>query len=121
MLGVGPLGAAPALAQATAPAAQAAPSAPKLESRLREVIADLQAGKPSLDQMEPALGDAVKQQQAAMAPVFAQLGPVKSVTYDGLKQGAESYRVVFEQGAPIWLIALGSSGKLGALYFSQAQ
>ena len=116
MLGLG----VPGAAWAQAPAPAAAP-APQLEAKLRAVIADLQAGKPKLDEMEPPLAQAVEQQKAVIDGVFGQLGPVASVAYLGAQNGGEAYRVVFQHGATNWLIAMAPDGKIATLIFNNAQ
>jgi hypothetical protein len=108
-------------ASAQAPAAPAAPASPQLEGKLRSVIADMQAGKPKLDEMEPALAQAVQQQQAVVNGIFGQLGALSSVAYLGPQNGGETYKVVFAHGSTNWLIAMAPSGKIGVLAFNMAQ
>lgn len=54
------------------------------------------------------ISDAVRQQKQIMA----DLGPLRSITYEGRTTSFDRYRVAFQHGAALWLV---SSGKNGAL------
>ena len=87
------------------------------EGPLRKIIADLQRGAPDADSMEPELGAAVQAQAAAMAGLLKSVGPLKQVEFTGSGNGADTYRVTFENGASDWMIRLSPSGKIGGLFF----
>jgi hypothetical protein len=87
------------------------------ESRLRQVIGELQQGQPDYDQMEPALRAAVRQQMDTVTARLRALGAVQSITYKGRQQGADAYDVRFVNGDAVWLIALSPNGKIATLLF----
>ncbi|MFN3817226.1 hypothetical protein [Brevundimonas sp.] len=90
------------------------------EAMLRTTIAALQAGTPNYDDMVPALADAVRDQEAAMAPMLAGLGGMQGMEHQGVVQGAQHYRVTFENGPTNWFIALDEAGKIASLFFQPA-
>ena len=90
---------------------------PQVQSRLRQAIEDLSAGRPNLDQMEPMLRVAVEQQQARMSQTLQTLGRVTNIEYVGPQNGTQVYKVAFERGNSVWAIALSPNGKILTLYF----
>ena len=106
-------------------AAQPGPTAPEandakvqaLEQRLRGVVADLQAGAPRLDQMEPSLRDAMQQQLSGAVPAIRALGQIKSIAYLGPQNGADAFRIAFENGSTLWIIAIAANGNIAGLAF----
>jgi len=119
---------APALAQtpaaepaASAPAPTEVPAGPTPEviaahqALLLKTIADLTAGRPNFDTMEPRLADVVRQQQGVMQPELQRLGKVQEVTYAGVVQGALKFRVAFAGGPTTWFIGLGADGRIANL------
>ena len=93
--------------------------ADELETRsvLETVIPQLQAGKPDYSNMQATLRAAVKQQLPAIEPRLRTLGDFVSATYEGEENGADVYGVEFTNGSNVWIIALGPTGKISALYF----
>lgn len=84
---------------------------------LIETIALLQQGNPDYDNMEAVLRAAVKQQLPNVRRQLSALGDVVSVTYEGEQNGADVYGVEFENGANVWMIGLGPTGKISTLFF----
>lgn len=87
------------------------------EGPLRKIIGDLQRGAPDTGSMEPELGAAVQAQAAAMAGLLKSLGRLKQVELTNTANGADTYRVTFENGASNWTIRLSPAGKIGGLFF----
>ena len=87
------------------------------EIKLREVIQDLQNGKPNYEQMEPGLRAAVRQQYSMARSRLQHLGELQSVSYQGKEQGVDVYNVTFSNGATVWIISLSPNGKIAMLGF----
>lgn len=108
-----PLAAAPVLAQT--PAA-AAPTTAQAEATLKKTIADIQAGKPDYDNMDPQLADAIKGQPALIQQIAA-LGAPTGFTRVGDGENPWQYDVAFTVGATLtWTIALAPDGKIAGLF-----
>lgn len=90
------------------------------EAAIRKDIADVAAGTPAYDTMSPGLANATRQQLPALKTLFANLGAVKSVTFERVDQnGADVYDVEFEHGKTEWHIAMTPDGKVDMLGFRQ--
>ncbi len=115
---------APAVAMAqdahTGHAAHAAAEVSAEEAMLRTTIAALQAGAPNYDDMVAELADAVRAGEASITPMIQGYGAVQTVAHQGEVQGAQHYRVTFENAETDWFIALGDDGKIAGLVFRPA-
>lgn len=109
------------LAKARAERVASKVASPGTEAALRRVIGEIQAGAPDYSRMSPALAAATRAQADAVKAALAQLGPLKSVTFQGVGPGgADIYLVAFEKGSLEWRIALGDGGQIVGLVFRPA-
>ena len=102
------------------PAAHAQAEVSAEETMLRTTIAALQAGTPNYDDMVPELADAVRAGEASFIPMIQAFGALQILEHQGEVQGAQHYRVTFENAATDWFIALGDDGKIAGLVFRPA-
>lgn len=101
-------------------AAHAQAEASAEETRLRATIAAMQAGTPNYDDMAAELADAVRAGEASITPMIQGFGALQTLEHQGEVQGAQHYRVTFENAATDWFIALGDDGKIAGLVFRPA-
>lgn len=89
---------------------------PGSESALRALVEGIQSGNPPYDRMSPALADATRKQWANLSRM-SELGPIKSIKFNGVSQnGADVYSVFYEKAAVHWQIVLDDQGIIaGAL------
>lgn len=87
------------------------------EHRLRDTIAQLQAGTPDYDGMVPELAEAVRAQSAAMAPALQSLGALETLEHTGEPaEGAHQFRATFASGqVTTWSIAINAEDKIQGL------
>lgn len=111
-----PTGPAPAAASASSPAEIAA-----AEAALRKTIAAMQAGSPNYADMSDDLAAKVREQSAAILPLFQQLGALENLRHQGPQDSAELFRVNFANAPTEWIIALNPEGKIVALLFRPAE
>ena len=90
------------------------------EAMLRTTIAAMQAGTPNYDDMAAELADAVRAGEASITPMIQGFGAVRTFEHQGEVQGAQHYRVTFENAETDWFIALGDDGKIAGLVFRPA-
>jgi alpha-beta hydrolase superfamily lysophospholipase len=88
---------------------------------LRKIIAELQRGAPDAASMEPALQTAVQAQSQAMAALLGRLGPLQQIEFVGTQDGADAYKVSFQNGAATWFIRMSPAGKIAGLFFQPIQ
>jgi hypothetical protein len=89
---------------------------PKSESMLQKTIAALASGKPNYEDMEPIVGDAVRNQLPQILAMEKQLGPVTSVKFTGVGDaGWDSFIVQHENGRLQTRIILSNDGKIAGL------
>lgn len=114
-------GAVPAALAQDAHEGHAAPAeASAEETMLRATIAAMQAGAPNYDAMVPELADAVRAGEASITPMIQGFGALQAVEHQGEIQGAQHFRVTFENAATDWFIALDDTGKIAGLVFRPA-
>ena len=101
-------------------AAHAAAEVSAEETMLRTTIAALQAGTPNYDAMVPELADAVRAGEASITPMIQAFGALQTLEHQGEVQGAQHYRVTFDNAATDWFIALDAEGKIAGLLFRPA-
>ena len=101
-------------------AAHAQAEASAEEAILRTTIAAMQAGTPNYDDMVAELADAVRAGEASITPMIQGFGALQTLEHQGEVQGAQHYRVTFENAATDWFIALGDDGKIAGLVFRPA-
>lgn len=111
-----PTGPAPAAAAESSPAKIAA-----AEAALRKTITAMQAGSPNYADMSDDLAAKVREQSAAILPLFQQLGALESLRHQGAQDSAELFRVNFANAPTEWIIALNAEGKIVALLFRPAE
>ncbi|MFN4295218.1 MAG: hypothetical protein ACK4FB_00100 [Brevundimonas sp.] len=90
------------------------------ETMLRTTIAALQAGTPNYDDMVSELSDAVRAGEASIIPMIQAFGAIQTLDHQGEVQGAQHFRVAFENAETDWFIALGDDGKIAGLVFRPA-
>ena len=90
------------------------------EAMLRTTIAAMQAGAPNYDDMAAELADAVRAGEASITPMIQGFGALQTLEHQGEVQGAQHFRVTFENAATDWFIALGDDGKIAGLVFRPA-
>ena len=101
-------------------AAHAQAEASAEETMLRTTIAAMQAGTPNYDDMVTELADAVRAGEASITPMIQGFGALQTLEHQGEVQGAQHYRVTFENAETDWFIALGDDGKIAGLVFRPA-
>jgi hypothetical protein len=88
------------------------------EATIRKVIAEIEAGTPNYDSMNPGLAAATRQQLPRLKAIFANLGRLKSVTFRSVeKSGMDVYVVEFQHGRTEWRIMKSPDGKIDTLGF----
>lgn len=87
------------------------------EHRLRDTIAELQAGTPDYDAMVPELAEAVRTQSAAMTPALQALGALESLEHIAEPQaGVHQFRATFASGdITTWTISINAEDKIQGL------
>ena len=91
---------------------------PEAEAVIRQNIADILAGQPKYDRMSPGLADVTRQQLPQLKTIFANLGAIKSMTFNRIeKNGADVYDIEFEHGTTEWQILMAPDGTIGSLGF----
>jgi Tol biopolymer transport system component len=91
-------------------------ASPGTDAALRRIIDGFLKGQPDLDEMGPGLANATKARSAAMLPMFAKLGALKTLTFKNVAPGgADIYEADFENGQIEWRIAPLADGKVVGL------
>lgn len=92
---------------------------PDREASIRRYVESLEKGAPNYGEMNAAQAAEVRQQAPQILQLIADLGALKSVTYDhGTEDGADVYLVRFEHGQAEWTIGpLNSDGKVQSRSF----
>jgi len=91
-----------------------------VEAILRTTIAAMQSGTPNYGDMTDDLAGKVREQAAAITPIFQQVGPLQTIAHVGTQDGAELFLVVFANAPTQWIIAQNPEGKITALLFRPA-
>lgn len=117
----------PASARPTGTAMPSTPSAPaglsaqantgKALVSLRTTIIGLTNEAVDYSTMTPDLATKLRGQTDRMTPLLRQFGPLKNAQPMGVENGAEKYRVTFENQTTEWLIGFNDSGKIAVLLF----
>lgn len=85
--------------------------APGSEAAVRLMLEGHESGNPPYSRMSPELAKAVREQLVSSAPVFKQLGPVRSIEFKGVgTMGWDEYRVRFENGTMQYKINMSEDG-----------
>ena len=123
-----PAAGAPAAQSVAAPApAQAAPALSpdvanaQAEETLRAFIAGAQAGAIDYSMMTDNLAAQLRPQQAAILPVFTQLGAVQAIDHVGSRTDIDVFAITFANAATEWQVSLTDEGKMSALRFREAE
>jgi len=114
----GPAG-RPATPPPAAPARATADS--RSEPALRAIVAAIQAGEPDYDVFTPDLAAKMREMAPQVTPLVQQFGPLKTVAFEGEQNGADMFRLTFENQATQWLIGFNDAGKVAALLFRPAE
>jgi len=86
---------------------------PQGEAALRQIIDDMQQGKPDSDRMNADGYAALRRELDRLPPPLAQFGSLQSVTFTGVAPaGADIYRVKFEKISLDFSIRIGPDGKV---------
>lgn len=117
----------PASARPTGTAMPAPRSAPagtgaqantgKALASLRSTIIGLTNEAVDYSTMTPDLATKIRGQTERMTPLLRQFGPLKNAQPLGVENGAEKYRVTFENQTTEWLIGFNDAGKIAVLLF----
>ena len=92
--------------------------APGSEDALRRSIAQLQAGAPDYERMNPLLALIIRRQLPQWKAAIDSYGALRSVRFKGVEQtGADIYEVDFERAKTEWRISMGGDGKVDAVIF----
>ncbi len=101
--------------------ATAGVASPGTEAALRQMIDQIARGQPDYGRMNPVLADAMRSQLAAVQSLLIQMGPLKSVDFQGVGAGgADIFIVTFDKGRLEGRIALGEGGPIEGLTFRPA-
>ena len=104
------------MAQTTgAPAARTAPAAApantgKALQTLRTTIVGLTNASVDYASMTPSVAAKVREQSEQITPLLRQFGPLKTAQALGFENGAEKFRVTFENQTTEWLIGFDAKG-----------
>jgi bla regulator protein BlaR1 len=85
---------------------------PGTEAALRQLLARREAGQPpAYETMSPQLAEAVRTQLPQSTELFARLGKMQSMQFQGVgAQGYDAYLVKYENGSLVYRIALDPNG-----------
>jgi hypothetical protein len=87
------------------------------EAALRNLIDAAARGQVDPAVLTPELAVAVQPQLKIAQAEFTALGPLKSVSFQGINGGAEIYLTTFEHGALEWAFAVNADGRIAnAMY-----
>jgi hypothetical protein len=97
-----------------------ADSAGKYEDPLIQAMMAEAVGKCPASLMADVIKEACDQQMPDLKSVFARLGTLKKVSYQGTKSlrsgPAENYKVNFDHGDWFWMIQIQTDGKISVLW-----
>lgn len=105
-----------ATANRTAPAAAPANTGKALTT-LRNTIVGLTNASVDYSTMTPEVASKVREQTEQITPLLRQFGPLKNAQALGFENGAEKFRVTFDNQTTEWLIGFNDSGKIAVLLF----
>lgn len=106
---------------ATAAAAAQAPDTARSEAALREVIAEAQGSGFDYSDFTSDLATKIKAQEAQVLPLIKSFGAVKTVEARGQENGADLFRVTFDNQVTEWLIGFDAEDKIALLLFRPAE
>ncbi len=98
-----------------------APDAARAEHALRAAIASFQSGDVDYSVFSDDLATQIRAQASTVAPMVKNFGALKSVDHVGQQDGAELFRVMFENQATDWVIAFNDADRIAALLFRPAR
>lgn len=84
---------------------------------LRSAIVGLTNGEPDYASMTPDLATKIRAKTEQITPLLRQFGPLKNAQALGVENGAEKFRVTFENQTTEWLIGFNPNGKISVLLF----
>jgi pimeloyl-ACP methyl ester carboxylesterase len=82
---------------------------------LRKIITDMQRGTLDAASVEPALHAAIQAQGGAA--LLARFGALQRIDFVATQNGADVYKVTFENAATLWTIQLSPAGRIAGLFF----
>ena len=91
------------------------------EPTLRAIVAAIQAGEPDYDVFTPDLAAKMREMAPQVTPLVQQFGDLKTVAFEGEQNGADMFRLTFDNQATQWLIGFNDAGKVAALLFRPAE
>jgi hypothetical protein len=109
----------PAPTPAPAPTALA-PDIARSETALRAAIASLTSDPIDYSAFSEDLATQIRGKANEITPLIRQFGPLKSVEHRGQQDGADLFRVMFENQATDWVIAFNDEDQIAALLFRPA-
>lgn len=110
-----PTSAAPAAASAQAP------DTARAEAALRELIAGAQGAGFDYSDFTSDTGTKIKAQEAQVTPLIKSFGAIKTIEARGQENGADLFRVTFDNQVTEWLIGFDAENKIALLLFRPAE
>jgi hypothetical protein len=93
---------------------------PRWADKLRAALVAATRGECPKSLMVPTLEYACRQQASNMSARMAQLGPIRSIIFQGTQTSpagvVEAYEVRFANGQMLWLVNTDADGKLATLW-----
>jgi len=89
----------------------------KALTTLRNTIVGLTNASVDYSTMTPEVASKVREQIEQITPLLRQFGPLKNAQALGIENGAEKFRVTFDNQTTEWLIGFNDSGKIAVLLF----
>jgi hypothetical protein len=104
-------------ARPDSPAMRLAQAEPARETAapLRKIITDMQRGTLDAASMEPALFAAIQAQGGTA--LLARFGALQRIEFVATQNGADVYKVTFDNAATLWTIRLSPSGRIAGVFF----
>ena len=116
-----PPGSAAARAPAAVPVVPVAVTPPDLDPRalpaLTGLIEAMAGGKPDYAVYSEPLAAAIREREAEYIRLMHDFGSIVTVLPIGRQDGADLFRIIFENADTQWVIGLFDDGKIGALQF----
>nr|WP_314430690.1 hypothetical protein [uncultured Brevundimonas sp.] len=101
--------------------AATAPDIARSEEALRAVIGSLQSDAIDYSMFSDDLATQIRERAADFTPLVRRFGALKSIDHRGQQDGADLFRVVFENQATDWVIAFNDDDRIAALLFRPAR
>ena len=111
---------APTLAAPPASSARA-PDTARAETALRDLISAAQGTGFDYSDFTADLATKIRAQEAQVTPLIKSFGAIKTVEARGQENGADLFRVTFDNQVTEWLIGFDAEDKIALLLFRPAE